>query len=596
MVAERFSDKTRAPAASDEDAFDPGFRVGTLARRFLQFALMVAVSAAVLCVATVAIFELVLAEQSALWKIGLFTGLSVFIVLVSGTVAYSVGRELDQVTQRQIKLLTALGPRNATQFIDPTMAKYAPEFAEAGRGMVGRFMAEVDRLTRVAYRDPLTNLPNRAALDLHMRTILTKAGYENPVGLVILDIDGMGRINDMLGADKANLIIRDVAKRLTAELDLSVERMSEGNGDAFLARLRGDDFAVVLSNGYNRERVAAYVENLRRVARNPFEHEGRPIRISLSAGICMAPDDGESCDELVHNAELALADARKNGSGTVRFFTPRLNRLARGRMRFETELREAVQNREFVPVFQPKVNFETGSIEGCEALARWQRPNGKPISPAAFIPVAEEMGLIDQIGEQILRQACNEGRRWMDMGHACSVAVNVSPRQFERDDFVTMVVDCLCETGLQPKLLELEITESLAVENPQRVADTMKPLRGMGVKLAIDDFGSGHANLSILTQLPFDVFKIDRQFVMALQNDKQAPAIIEMILAMAETLNLKTVAEGVETEAQAEFLRRRGCTTAQGFLYSPPVSADAFAKLLERGVLRPRVAPVRTAS
>ena len=287
---------------------------------------------------------------------------------------------------------------------------------------------------------------------------------------------------------------------------------------------------------------------------------------------------------------------REEATSGFRFFTPRLTRVARGKYKLEDELREAVANREFKAVFQPKVDFKTGKVVGAEALARWRRHNGKIISPAAFIPLAEETGLISQIGEQILEAACQSARVWMKEGLNVSVAVNVSPRQFERGNLTDTVMDVLKRTGLHPNRLELEITESMAVESPAKVAEVMGPLRMMGMKLAIDDFGTGHSNLSMLTQLPFDVFKIDRQFVSALEGDKQAPAIVEMILAMAETLGLQTVAEGVETERQADFLRRRGCTMGQGFLYSPGLPHGAFLDFLRAFRANPQPLDSRKAS
>jgi EAL domain-containing protein (putative c-di-GMP-specific phosphodiesterase class I) len=302
--------------------------------------------------------------------------------------------------------------------------------------------------------------------------------------------------------------------------------------------------------------------------------------MSVSGGIVMAPEDAESFAKLLQNAKLAVRLVRSEAQSGFRFFTPRLTRLVQGKYRFEAELRDAVANKEFKAVFQPKIDFATGRIMGAEALARWRRPNGKFISPATFIPVAEQAGLIDEIGMQILEAACRAARAWQTEGFDLTVAVNVSPSQFQRHDLTDSILEVLRRTGLHPSRLELEITESMAVANPVRVAEFISPLRAMGTKLAIDDFGTGHSNLATLTQLPFDVFKIDRQFVSALETDRQAPAIVEMILAMAETLGLKTVAEGVETTNQAEFLRRRGCTIAQGFLYSPGLPEAAFLDLL----------------
>jgi EAL domain-containing protein (putative c-di-GMP-specific phosphodiesterase class I) len=232
-------------------------------------------------------------------------------------------------------------------------------------------------------------------------------------------------------------------------------------------------------------------------------------------------------------------------------------------------------------VFQPKVKLESGELVGAEALARWRRPDGAIVSPGVFIPIAEELGLIGTLGKQVMRDACFAAAGWNRKGIVSSVAVNVSPHQFDDPDFVSSVFQALDDSGLPPDLLELEITESAAVADADRVARTMWPLRNRGVRLAIDDFGTGHSNFAAITRLPFDVFKIDQQFVRALSTDPHAPAIVEMILAMAEALGQETVAEGVETKEQADFLLRRACTIGQGYYYSPPLPAaefDAFVR------------------
>lgn len=321
---------------------------------------------------------------------------------------------------------------------------------------------------------------------------------------------------------------------------------------------------------------------------------GQSVSLGISGGIVMAPEDADTVSKMFRHAELALKQVRKDTGSGFRYFSPRLNRVARGKYMLEAELREAVANHEFKTHFQPKVDFQTGKVVGAEALARWIRPNGKIISPNTFIPLAEETGLVTQIGEQIMEAACRSARVWMDEGFDATVAVNVSPRQFQSTDLTEVVLSILKRSGLPPHRLELEITESMAVSEPEKVARVMRPLRSLGTKLAIDDFGTGHSNLSILTQLPFDVFKIDRQFVSALEADEQAPAIIEMILAMAETLGLKTVAEGVETERQADFLRRRGCSMAQGFLYSAGLPHDSFLEFLRNWKAKPAVTRLQT--
>jgi EAL domain-containing protein (putative c-di-GMP-specific phosphodiesterase class I) len=243
---------------------------------------------------------------------------------------------------------------------------------------------------------------------------------------------------------------------------------------------------------------------------DPFDLPTRQVTMTISGGIVMAPEDGETFARLIQNAKLALRLVRSEAQSGFRFFTPRLTRLVQGRYRFEAELRDAVGNKEFKAVFQPKIDFQTGRITGAEALARWRRPNGKLISPATFIPVAEQAGLIDAIGMQILEAACEAARTWQLEGFDVTVAVNVSPSQFQNQDLTDTIMAVLRRTGLHPNRLELEITESMAVNDPARVTEFISPLRAMGTKLAIDDFGTGHSNLATLTQLPFDVFKIDR--------------------------------------------------------------------------------------
>ncbi|MFN7177778.1 MAG: putative bifunctional diguanylate cyclase/phosphodiesterase, partial [Thermaurantiacus sp.] len=409
---------------------------------------------------------------------------------------------------------------------------------------------------------------------------LPLASFERPAAFILLDIDRFAHLVEQVGSGHGETMIHSAAQRITRALSDVPDPSAAALRGSMLAALSADQFILYMPDAASREHVIAVARAIRNAFAEPFTVHGRNVTMSLSGGIVMAPEDADSPAKLMQNAKLALRLVRNESQSGFRFFTPRLTRIVQGRYRFEAELRDAVENREFKAVFQPKIDFATGRIVGAEALARWRRSNGKLISPAAFIPVAEEAGLIDEIGRQILEAACQAARSWEMEGHDVTVAVNVSPSQFQRSDLTEIVMSALKRSGLHPRRLELEITESMAVSDPARVAEFISPLRAMGTKLAIDDFGTGHSNLAMLTQLPFDVFKIDRQFVSALETDRQAPAIVEMILAMAETLGLKTVAEGVETTRQADFLRRRGCTMAQGFLYSPGLPDQAFIELL----------------
>jgi diguanylate cyclase (GGDEF)-like protein len=445
---------------------------------------------------------------------------------------------------------------------------------------VRKLRRENSELREIAYRDPRTGLPNAVALGRHVDATLPQANFDYPAAFLLLDIDRFGQILEQVGTMSGDHLIEAAARRLGAALSELPDPVAISMRGSMLSSIGGDTFALYLPNAINRDHVISIARALRLSFAEPFALPNRQVMMSISGGIVMAPEDADSYSKLMQNAKLAMRLVRSEAQSGFRFFTPRLTRLVQGRYRFEAELRDAVGNKEFKAVFQPKVDFATGRIVGAEALARWRRPNGKLISPATFIPVAEQAGLIDAIGMLILESACEQARIWQLEGFDVTVAVNVSPSQFQRADVTDSIMDVLRRTGLHPNRLELEITESMAVADPARVTEFISPLRAMGTKLAIDDFGTGHSNLATLTQLPFDVFKIDRQFVSALETDRQAPAIVEMILAMAETLNLKTVAEGVETTRQAEFLRRRGCTIAQGFLYSPGLPEQAFLDFL----------------
>ncbi len=458
---------------------------------------------------------------------------------------------------------------------------------------VGRLKRDNVRLRELAFIDPKTGMATPTHLQRHIEETLPTASFEAPAAYFLLDIDHFSRLVDEFGTTGSERLIASIAAQLRAALDKVSPQAKFALRGHLLSHLSTDTFALYLPTAISRDLVIDIGRAIRQSFSAPIAFEGQYIDISISAGVVMAPEDAEAAMSLRPHAELALEQARKDRGSGFRFFSPNLNRLVRGKYQLEAELRQAIQNREFFPVFQPKIEFSTGRVIGAEALARWRRPNGNTVSPATFIPIAEETGLIALIGEHILEAACAAAESWRREGHVVSVAVNVSPRQFQRKDLAKSIAACLQRTALPPSLLELEITESVAVAEPEKVAEILRPLRALGIKLAIDDFGTGHSNLSALTQLPFDVFKIDRQFVSALETDPRAPAIVEMILAMAETLGLKTVAEGVETVRQADFLRRRGCTIGQGFLYSPGLPQDAFLDFL-RGWQPASVAPAAT--
>ena len=506
-------------------------------------------------------------------------GMLVGTALIASTFCYLLARPLQDVVVRFTDyMMTTRGDAEAD-----LQSLQFPELRRlrvATTRTVRKLRRENDYLRKIAYRDSRTGLPNAIAGEKKIAETLLNASFERPAAFMLLDIDRFAHLVEQVGSAHGEVMIHAAAQRIARALTDVPDPSASALRGSMLAALTADQFTLYMPDAGSREHVIAVARAIRNAFAEPFTILGRSVTMSLSGGIVMAPEDADSPQKLMQHAKLALRLVRNESQSGFRFFTPRLTRIVQGRYRFEAELRDAVENREFKAVFQPKIDFATGRIVGAEALARWRRSNGKLISPAAFIPVAEEAGLIEEIGRQILEAACEAARSWELEGHDVTVAVNVSPSQFQRNDLTETVMSALKNSGLHPRRLELEITESMAVSDPARVAEFISPLRAMGTKLAIDDFGTGHSNLATLTQLPFDVFKIDRQFVSALETDRQAPAIVEMILAMAETLGLKTVAEGVETTKQADFLRRRGCTMAQGFLYSPGLPDQAFIELL----------------
>ena len=441
---------------------------------------------------------------------------------------------------------------------------------------------EMETLRLAAYRDAVTGLPNRLNFTSAMKKVLKSADQDHPCAVMHLIIDGFQSAGDMLGTTGNQRLQADAASRLSLYLASMTTDRETNLRDLFLASLGAGQFGILMPTSTTRKAAADLVRELHQVFEEPFNIDGRDIKVTISGGLAMGPEDGDLPEILLKNASLALNEVLRAGKVGFQFFSPRLERIALGRTRFEQELRDAVAEEAFHPVFQPKIDLKTQKVIGVEALARWKRSEGRMISPGTFIPLAEELGLIDEIGFQILRQSCKAAAGWLKDGMQISVAVNVSPRQFDRLDFVDQIVEALRVANLPPQYLELEITETMAVSNPDRVINVMKPLRAMGIKLAVDDFGTGHANLSLLTQIPFDTFKIDRQFVMGIGEDDHSPAIVEMTLAMAKTLGLRTVAEGIETEAQAKFLKDRGCHLAQGFLYSPGIPDQEFRELMTK--------------
>jgi len=412
------------------------------------------------------------------------------------------------------------------------------------------------RLTFMAQHDGLTGLPNRNLLRQQMDDILSRTRRSaEQVAVLVLGLDHFKAVNDTLGHGVGDKLLRGVGKRLRSML----------RDDDTLARLNSDEFAIVQGGVTRPEDAAFLARRLLDAIGDPFLLDGHSIVIGASAGIAMSPGDGDESEKLLKNADLALSRAKNDSRGTFSFFEAGMDARAQARRKIETELRAAVQGDALRPYYQPLVDLSSGRITGFEALVRWPHPERGMISPAEFIPVAEETGLINAVGGLMLRRACSDAAQWPD---DVRVAVNLSPLQFRLGNLLSLVVDTLQQSGLPAKRLELEITETLLLEKSSEVLATLHALRALGVRISMDDFGTGYSSLSYLRSFPFDKIKIDQSFVRDVAANPDAQAIVRSIISLGKGLGVTITAEGVETEAEVSCLRNEGCHEGQGFLFS----------------------------
>ncbi len=431
------------------------------------------------------------------------------------------------------------------------------------------------RLEQLAHYDSLTKLPNRLLFRDRFHYALVETGrHRHMVALMLLDLDRFKNINDTLGHKAGDDLLVAAAQRLTSRL-----RKSDT-----VARLGGDEFAVVLAE-VDSGRAASFVATqLINALSDPFDLDGREVFVTVSIGITLYPLDGTNVDRLLQNADMALYRAKEQGRNDFRFFSPEMNREVADRLELESSLRHALARQEFLVYYQPRLDCQTGTIIGVEALLRWKHPERGVLSPVEFISAAEETGLIVPLGEWVLRTACRQKREWQAGGlpHV-TMAVNVSARQLAQTDLVDVVVNAVRESGVDPTQLELELTESLAMRDPDVTIQILRELKGHGIQTCIDDFGTGYSSLSYLKRFPISKLKIDKSFVEFSSSDPDDQAIVETIVAMAHSLKLGVVAEGVETQEQLRFLQGLGCDEWQGFHCSRPVPAEQLGQMLADG-------------
>jgi diguanylate cyclase (GGDEF)-like protein/PAS domain S-box-containing protein len=436
--------------------------------------------------------------------------------------------------------------------------------------------AMVMEMCHLAEHDALTDLPNRLLLnDRFTQAISMARRNQKRVAVLFLDLDGFKQINDSLGHTVGDKLLRSVAERL-----LTCVRKSDT-----VSRWGGDEYVILLSEVGQPEDAAVSATKI--IAELKGEHSIGKYRLHITAsiGISTYPEGGEEAETLIKNADMAMYHAKENGRDNYQFFEKEMNSRAVARQSLEGELRYALERDELLLHFQPKINLKTGAITSVEALVRWQHPERGLLQPGQFLAVAEDSGLILGIGRWVLREACRQMRAWLDAGlSAVPVAVNISPREFRSADFFESVRAALKQTDLDPKFLELEITEAVLMQNAASTSSALAELKAIGVRLAVDDFGTGYSSLSYLTRFPIDALKLDQSFVRNINVNKNDAIVARTIITMGRSLKLTVIAEGVETKEQLAFLQAAGCDEAQGYYFSRPVAAEQFARLLEAGV------------
>lgn len=450
-------------------------------------------------------------------------------------------------------------------------------YIASGKDVSDRVKAQ-EKLEYLAHHDVLTGLPNRALLADRIEQALARARRDNSaMAVMFLDLDGFKAINDTAGHQVGDRLLAEIANRLRAAV----------RENDTVARLGGDEFAIILEGTKSMSSVGGIARKLLYSLASPVHVDGADLYVTTSIGVSRFPRDGEDVHTLLRKADSAMYRAKEAGKNTFRFYSQLEGDEDAQRLELEQQLRRAIERREFGLFFQPQMSIDTGTVVGCEALIRWNHPTQGLVMPGVFVPVLEESGLIVEVGDWVLREACRQARTWRLAGlPSLRIAVNVSARQFSKRDLVGDVARILDETGTEPHLLHIEITEGTIAAKFERSVEIMKKLNALGVKIAVDDFGVGYSSLNYLKRLPIHSLKIDRSFIHEVTTDQNDAAIARTIIALAHNLGLDVIAEGVETLEQMFFLSRQGCNEVQGYLVGQPMPPDQFAAWLREN---PRV-------
>jgi diguanylate cyclase (GGDEF)-like protein len=448
-------------------------------------------------------------------------------------------------------------------------------------GLVSSLRDANAQLNHLALHDNLTQLPNRLLLEDRIEQAIASSQRSGKrLAVMFVDLDRFKIVNDSMGHHYGDKLLREVAERLRTTL----------RAEDTIARVGGDEFIVLAKDLPDAQSAGQMADKVVSALVQPYFIDRQEQNISASVGIAIYPDDGADMRTLMSNADSAMYHAKKMGRNNSQFFTPEMNQAASERLELERALRRAVENDEFELYYQPKVDVASGRIGAMEALVRWRHPTRGIVSPAEFIPLSEELGLIIPLGAWVLLTACQQNKRWQEAGLApLRVAVNLSAVQFRQRNLAEFVAQILADTGLDPSWLELEVTESVVMQNAEDATDTLMQLHGQGIHISIDDFGTGYSSLSYLKRFPLDTLKIDRSFVRDISTNPDDAAIVKSVIALAHSLRLKVIAEGVETAEQLDYLRSLGCDEYQGYYRSKPVTAAEFEALM-RGIDEPALA------
>ena len=503
-----------------------------------------------------------------------------------------LGKEINGLLVQVFKTSEPVTKEFTLQFEDKKYV-YEGRFVKIGKYEIVCILRDItdrhkveEEIRFLAYNDSLTMLPNRSFfnewVNNRLAYLLSSTGY---LSVFILDLDNFKQINDTLGHHIGDSLLKNVAIRLQQAIDIICDLDKDHGDDCefLLSRFGSDEFAVVFSS--NKKVIP--VDSIAKQLKNEFGHavilQGHEVFITVSIGVASYPADGNELHTLIKNADTALHHSKRNGQNHYSLYSHRMNARSLERLTLENSLRKALAANEFFLCYQPQVNLNTGKIIGAEALIRWQHPEKGIISPEGFIPMAENTGLINSIGEWVLLEACTQMKKWLDQGFSLKrMAINLSSVQFQQADFMKIIREVIASTGLLSSYIELELTETSVMRNAEKSISLLHDIREEGMALSVDDFGTGYSSLSYLKRFPINALKIDRSFIQDLQNNPDDAAITFSIIAMAHNLNLKVIAEGVENEEQLKLLRLHHCDEGQGFLFGHPLAADEFIKLLAK--------------